>query len=727
MSAPIERVAWCARDRETLLLTGGSAPLEIALSVREEEAHYRLELTVAATAPDQLDLVWSHPRFGQVGQRWLARSAPVAGDLLWEIETVLAPERSMSALLVQEFAWRPVAEPFFMIPGALYGTNNIKDSKGKQPQLNYRGDICYPKTPVYRTRADRSSHNAVIAIGDGRVIGARIDESTWQGAAPHYNGLGIDTRNLDAFDRIELTFGYHHFPVRYKGKLYEHAHSAEQEFGWLPLAAGQRCRARSHLYLGAAENRFAYEPVLRAFYGQIHTPPAVDGDRHAAIRDIAGAITRDGYAREHGFFPTVAFSLRGGAPLNPPPSHSGDSAWTGGMQVAYPLLRAARHVPEARAVATDYIDRLVREGVNPASGLLYDAKERDRWKPVGWWQNDVQVYDRMLRRVDLFHSAYVNGQASCFLLKSYRWMLRQGWEHPALPTWLETARRIIDRVIACQRFDGAFGTYFDACNGSPLGYNGFQGCWFLAALAELAAITGEPGYLAAFARAESYYAAFLDRVELWGMPIDTRDAVDEEGNLAYITALKTFHELTGEPRYAERLLHALHYEFSWKFAYNTRHVNEPLRSLGWPSCGGSITSSHNIHIHQMGNLVAEEMFYAYRLTRDSYILSRLRDTLNWGLATYNRADGQFGFGKQGWATEQFFHSDGVQDDIGRVEDGGIWFGYLPWAGACVLLSCAADLPDELFAPAGALADAAPPRAPARQSVPVSICDAAIRG
>jgi hypothetical protein len=98
----------------------------------------------------------------------------------------------------------------------------------------------------------------------------------------------------------------------------------------------------------------------------------------------------------------------------------------------------------------------------------------------------------------------------------------------------------------------------------------------------------------------------------------------------------------------------------------------------------------------MGNLIVEEMYYAYRHSGNEYILSRLKDTLNWGLGTYNRTDGWFGYGKKGWATEQFFHSDGIQDDPARIPDGGIWPDYLSWAAACVLLSCAADIPDELY-------------------------------
>jgi hypothetical protein len=117
--------------------------------------------------------------------------------------------------------------------------------------------------------------------------------------------------------------------------------------------------------------------------------------------------------------------------------------------------------------------------------------------------------------------------------------------------------------------------------------------------------------------------------------------------------------------------------------------------MDWSSAGGSITSTHNVHIHQMGNLVAGDIYYLYTQIGDQYIADRLRDTCIWGLGTFNRVDGEFSFGKAGWGTEQFFHSDGLQDN-NLPWDGGIWKGHIPWAVACVLLNCAEDIPDSFF-------------------------------
>lgn len=138
----------------------------------------------------------------------------------------------------------------------------------------------------------------------------------------------------------------------------------------------------------------------------------------------------------------------------------------------------------------------------------------------------------------------------------------------------------------------------------------------------------------------------------------------------------------------------LHWEYSWKFPYNVAHTNEPLKSMNWSSSGGSITSSHNVSVHQMGNLVAVEMYYLFTKLNDRYIEDRLKDVCIWGLGTYNIKDNDFGFGKTGQATEQFYYTDGL---VGwKPWDGGIWECSLSWASACVLLSCAEDIPSEFF-------------------------------
>lgn len=616
--------------------------------------------------------------FSESGERLEAR-----------FDATIFGSQNEDGVLIQTLALSSAAQPYFMIPGMLYGSNNIKNSKSIQPQLNYRGDLCYPKTPVIYTRADRSTHNAVISVTDKRVVGMRVNERS-VGTSSCYNGLGVDTRPNDGSDRIGISFGYLHFPVQYRGKLYEESHSMREVRSPIPINRTGEWRTSGHIYFDVAENNLSYQSALKYFYYQIHQFPSNKEPRKKAINDLTSALIENCYDWKHHYFPTV---LSG---TNPDSGTSGDMAWTGGLQVAYPLAVASRHVPQAKDLVIDFVENLIKHGVNHNAKMFYEGKDGETWKVCGWWKKDIEVYDQAMNRLPEAHSAYINGQATCYLLKTYQIAKKDNWPVERLDQWLSTCIEIIDGVIEQQRFDGALGCYFDPKDGRACEYNSFQGSWFLAGIAELAKLTGDKKYFKAFERGNDFYWQFHKNVELWGMPIDTRDAVDQEGNLAYVTALKTMHEVTGDNHLIDQLVHALHYDFSWKFAYNTEFANEPLRSLRWPSSGGCITSSHNIHIHQMGNLICEEMYYAYQQTGDDYIKSRLKDTLNWGLGTHNPSDNYFGFGQAGWATEQFFHSDGRQDDPSRIEDGGIWYDYLSWAAACTLLSSAIDIEDSFY-------------------------------
>ena len=661
---------------ETLLLTNQLNDAFSLESLKENEG--------------KIHLKWSHESFGHLEQEITIALNAETFEGSFSIKAIA--KQDVDALIIQTYGFVPDEEPYFMIPGNFYGTNNAKNSKSKQPQLNYRGDINYPKTPVYFTRADRSTHNTVLTVANGMALGVRINESSEMEGELHYNGLGIDTRHFDEMDRIALTLGFHHFPVHYYGKLGKDSHTDEPELGYIPFKAGKELCANGHIYACTATDKFAYENVVQHFYNQIHQHPGNQVDRKTAIKDLSKALLEDAFSYKYNYFPTV---LSGGFADT---GIAGDSGWTGGMQVVYPLVRAAKHVEANKQFAVDYISSFVKNAVNPDCGFFYENKDKDIWNVSGWWRDDLILYNRRLEKLKQAHSAYVNGQATCYILKSYQFAKAEGWEVEELESWFTGCELIIDDVISKQRYDGAFGVYFDPTNGDVVYYNSFQGVWFLAAVAEMVKLTGEEKYIKAFNKANKFYYGFLEEVELWGMPIDTRDAVDEEGNLAYITALKTMHEVTKEQELLDQLIHALHYEFSWKFAYNTKFKNEPLKSMNWSSSGGSITSSHNIHIHQMGNLIAEEMYYAYQQTGDEYILNRLKDTINWGLGTYNVEDNHFTYGKKGWATEQFFHSDGKQDDPNRIVDGGIWYDYLSWAAACVLLSSAVEIEDELYLP-----------------------------
>ncbi len=581
-------------------------------------------------------------------------------------------------------------KPYFMIPGFLYGSNNIKTSDGKQPKFDYEGKPGFPNSSVFYTRSDRSSHPGVITVKDKWVMLVGIREKM-EDVQLHpadkwspgylYTGLMVDSSHKDK-DVVGFQIGYEHKPQRYSWVWDDPPTPQNNEYlhGWIAGMEGKALHTKTFYYLDEANGIPDYGKALRAYYHVIHQSPVKRAGRQEAIQKVADALVNDGYNKQNNFFHLAD---------NEDGREVGDMAWTGGMQVAWPLLKAGVRLQDKQAINTacTFMDNACENAFHDKAGLLYEEFRDGAWQIDGWWgvrENCYNWGDHPL------HSAYINGQASYYLLKAYLLMDKK---HKA---WLDTAQKVIDTVIRSQREDGAFAKFFDPETGAGHDYDGFQSCWFVPGAALLSVITGKKEYLNSAERAIPFYLQWFERGELYGTPMDTHEAVDEEGNLAFLAACAELHKATNKQQYIDYAWYGLDWEFTWKFAYNTAFTNEPLKSMNWSSSGGSITSTHNPSIHQMGNLAAIDIYYFYQQTNDQYLAERLRDTCIWGLGTFNCYDGEFGFGKTGHGTEQFFYSDGLLLPWWNAWDGGVWQAYLTWAPACVLLSSAEDIPDAFF-------------------------------
>ena len=143
--------------------------------------------------------------------------------------------------------------------------------------------------------------------------------------------------------------------------------------------------------------------------------------------------------------------------------------------------------------------------------------------------------------------------------------------------------------------------------------------------------------------------------------------------------------MTEDENYLNQMKDALNYEFSFKFAYNSKVQVPPLSKIGWSSSGGVVTSVCNPHIHPMSNNIIDDMIYYLNKRSDDYVKSRLNDTILWGLQTYNAFDDEFDYGKKGWMTERFCYSEGLLTErYLSGEKSSVWFAFLPWGAANVI-------------------------------------------
>ena len=117
---------------------------------------------------------------------------------------------------------------------------------------------------------------------------------------------------------------------------------------------------------------------------------------------------------------------------------------------------------------------------------------------------------------------------------------------------------MIARLNAAKNSDGEYPFILSEETGAGLEYDALGSAWCLAAAALYAQLTGDRSGLAEMERTEAhYYNAFIARAECYGGPLDTDKAVDSEGVLAYIRAVRRLHALTRRTVYLNHLQDAL--------------------------------------------------------------------------------------------------------------------------------------------------------------------------
>ncbi len=268
-------------------------------------------------------------------------------------------------------------------------------------------------------------------------------------------------------------------------------------------------------------------------------------------------------------------------------------------------------------------------------------------------------------------------------MKAYALEKAHGTEHGR---WLAYVEGALEKVVGTLNGDGEYPYVFSEESGAGLCYDSMSGAWCLAAAAYHAVLTGDRRHIQQWLDSEAHYhSAYIVPMVCYGGPLDIDMQVDSEGVLAYIRALRWLHELTGDKELLSHMGDALDYEFTFKLCYNSPIRIPPLSRVGWSSCGGSITSVTNPHIHPMSSGIVDELLYYVQRTGDEYVNSRLLDTVKWSCQVSNRCDGEYDYGKQGWMSERFCHCEGLLTE--HYPDGtpaSTWFALMPWACGCIL-------------------------------------------
>ena len=584
----------------------------------------------------------------------------------------------------------------FFLPGFMYGTNRgdaplVTDSK--TPRLRMDGGC--PASPWWMVRGDRLSHPCAMMLLKNRLLGLSAapyrlrcggESRAWQpglsGAFDGYAGFGCSLEDGELW----YTLGYENAPWLFVDSHHILPRKPLDENSFR-LRRGETVTVTLHCFDRPAEDEREIHSVLKQVYALWHEPPRRRRTVCETVREIAGAVARDAWIPDAHCYAGFVFDRGTHFETRLLPS----VAWTNGLAAAVPMLLAARRLGDEtmRAQALDCVGHIVGGSLNPRSGLPFLAEENGVWSNRGWWYDKQPVPG---------HAAYLVGQSVYLILKAYECEKACGAEHA---DWLAFARRVLDRTERGRNADGEYPYIFSEQTGAGLEYDSFSGAWCLAAAALYVRLTGERENLPALLASETWYhETYIRHEACWGGPLDIDKNIDSEGVLSYIRAVRNLHAVLDPEDPADRarretlldhLRDALYYEFTFKFCYNSPIQVPPLSTAGWSSCGGSVTSVTNPHIHPMSSSVMDEMAYYLRFRDDPYIRGRLEDTLLWSCQCHNTRDGEYGYGKTGWMSERFCHSEGLLTET--WPDGSpasTWFALMPWACGSILEGLAGE-------------------------------------
>jgi hypothetical protein len=443
--------------------------------------------------------------------------------------------------------------------------------------------------------------------------------------------------------------------------------------------------------------RQAAHRIIRSLYEQLQDRPAFENSYEAALRALAGAFAEVNWSPELQQYTNRKCRVPLDTTLEPWRAIV-EIGWTGGSMLAYPFMLAEGTFNDLRMPksSTQIFDEIC-SGWNEASGFVNDAaiNRSTRSRPEAW--NDSEIngwWSGFLPQTHDNHCAYTNAHAAYYLLRAAGLAKSRAHTSPGLPLavsrttehWVRTALDILDTAIALQRDDGAFGYIFSSAARRVIDFDGFAGCWFAAALPLAWQLTGDAKYRDAADRALAFYAPFVRDLAAWGSPMDTCKSIDSEGNLAFIRAARHLHEFTRDDRYLDLLADGANYEYLWRYGFRTRPQCPPLKGSNWNSCGGTITSVSNPHIHPMGVVATGDLEYLAEHAGDAYHQSRADDGIAWLMNTMELYPETMGYGRYGVLSERTCPSDGLLAEVYYDDNSpaSTWWSYNAWAAGSAM-------------------------------------------
>lgn len=566
---------------------------------------------------------------------------------------------------------------FHLIPANLYGDNNRTLAKPNEfPTLGEKVEGDRACAPLWEFRADRAALPVSLVACERGVYGLSVEPYLKTNERKEQFARSGVFAALPATCGVSTSYG--NDPLTFENK---------RQFSDPTCQLLKKAEVRGRLFVLPDVGRDGAHQVLRDLYREMREAPSHRNSTLEGARGLAEAFIQVNYSPDFHHYTNMSVPW----PVEKELKHWRgilEIGWTGGGVLAYPMLLAEKLFPDLQfpKPPREILDDIAG-AYNPDSGFINDVTGRTflgdlpshwtGWERNGWWSG-------FLPHLENKHCAYTNGSAVTYLLMAADFCEKNGAE--SHENWVETALKVLETVCELQRGDGCLGYGYEPDSRAVCDWDGFAGCWFVPALVLAWQRTGNPDYLKVARRAMNYYAKFVYALFCYGTPMDTWKSVDEEGNLAFIRAARMLHEATGENAFLDMLEAGALYEYTWRYGFRARPEFEPLKRAGWNSCGGSVTSVSNPHVHPMAMLATDDLRYLAEKTCDDYHAQRAEDGVRWLLQTMELYPDAVEYAPYGVLSERFCPSDGLA--VEKYHDTGerasTWWSYNAWAAANAL-------------------------------------------
>lgn len=561
-----------------------------------------------------------------------------------------------------------------LIPCCIHGDNNLANAKsGQYPNLTTLEPEAIYSSKIWEFRADRAATPVSIAISDEHELCAISIEPYTRDEENQLIRNGVFSELPNNFG---VTIGYANLPCTFMNKFCTHNDGRR-------VSTSNPCKksqVSGYIFNYQNSSKDQVRDIIDYLYLTMRNCPEPQKSYTTAAKAVVTAFVEQNWSEDFKHYtnqeahPPERPNLRPWRALL-------EIGWTGGSILAYPFIKAMNILDLPKEFFADkksgleLFDEIVAN-YNPESGMFFDlVRPLNGSRVNGWWDFLKITHD--------CHSAYTNGHALFYLFKAMTYLRDNGQIVNA--NWEEIAQKVAQTHLDLQRTDGCFGYAFSTTERKVTDFDGYAGCWIAAALAAAGEYTKQNKYYQAAAKGANFYHQAVLELNVCGTPMDTWKAPDQEGNLAFMKLVKILHEYTKDDMYLKMLEDGANYEYLWRYSFKAIPEIMPLKGSNWNSCGGSVTSVSNPHIHPMGVLVTSELLYLAQKTKHQIHYMRAMDTISWIMNSLELYPEVSGYGRYGVTTERYCPSDGLTDY--HYSDGrpsSMWYSYNGWAAANTL-------------------------------------------